>query len=110
MGILFVYTILIKLVTSVASRYLKINIKISEKRNKHLKAGLLGIKSVKFNGLEPIIEEEAIRNKFNEFESNFKISFVRSIIQLISVIGPIMTSFICVSIFLFKRSENLSVG
>jgi len=112
LGILIIgfYTFLVKYITTIASRFLKINITISDKRNKHLKAGLLGIKSVKFNGLESIIEEEAIKNKYDEFESNFKVVFVRNFIYLISVLGPVLTSFICISIFFFQKDGTLSVG
>ncbi len=57
MVIVLIYTMFVKYFTGLAGKYLDTNIRISDQRNKHLKAGLLGIKSVKFNGLEPVVKE-----------------------------------------------------
>ena len=53
---LFLQTYLIQKISKLASKYLKKNFVISDKRNKLINSALLGIKSVKFNGLEPQLE------------------------------------------------------
>ncbi len=95
-GIIFIvlYSFFIKLISKLASKYLKKCLRISDERNQKMTAALRGIKSVKFNGLEPIVENQSLNFKDLEYPLNFKIILIRTLLFMLSVIGPL-----CVGIF-----------
>lgn len=70
----------------------------------------MGIKSVKFNGLEPLMEKESLDFKTWEYSYNFKILLIRTLLFFMGVFGPYIISSICISAKILLYKESFSVG
>ena len=104
------YAICINVVTKLIKKISTKKMRYSDDRNRHVTNTISGIKSIKFNTLENIVIDILDRLRKIECNEAFKELFINLVNVFISMIGPLICTFVCVSLFILVKKEQLEIS
>ena len=99
LAVLFVITLSQFLLSRFISKISKNKFLKADERNKQIKNSIFGIKSIKFNAWEPVIQRIVDQLRKKELSSSYKLLAIRSIVDGIIFVMPMICALICIVVY-----------